>query len=42
MVLPPKVWVVSAIQLDTVSDAVVKIAGCGRLQLRVAHWATSV
>ena len=33
---------VTASQLDLPSLTPLFVAGCGRLQLRVAHWATSV
>ena len=32
----------TASQLDVLSLTPLSVAGCGRLQLRVAHWATSV
>ena len=41
-VLPYKGWLVTASQLDLPSLTPFSVTGYGRLQLRVADWATSV
>ena len=41
-VLPCEGWGVTASQLDLPSLTPLSVAGCGRLQLGAAHWATSV
>ena len=39
---PCRGWGVTAGQLDLPPLTPLSVAGCGRLQLRAAHWATSV